>query len=234
MSATDVANHVVSLNGGSSQNTRHQFCRFICMITSSNGNIFRVTGLCVGNSPGNVEFPCDAELWCFLWSAPEPTIAQTIETPVTWDATAIIITSLWLKQTTVQILKRRVESDRWLRARLQYLQCVSNKDTAVLHWAIEMPYLLYITVLRVAAVRSHRPHGSHGARCPDPLRLHPYLLHLHGIQEDPGIRLPWIHQRALEPVWARPHHHVHRRGLHVCPQTPSGTGPYCRLGRESW
>ena len=27
---------------------------------------------------------------------------------------------------------------RWLHARLQYLQCISNGDTSVLHWAIEM------------------------------------------------------------------------------------------------
>ena len=28
----------------------------------------------------------DAELWCFLWSAPEQTARQTLETPVIWDA----------------------------------------------------------------------------------------------------------------------------------------------------
>ena len=33
-------------------------------------------------------------------------------------------------------------SNRWLSARLQYLQCVSNGDTAVLHWAIEMMCLV--------------------------------------------------------------------------------------------
>ena len=47
----------------------------VSMMTSSNGNIFRVTGHLCG------EFTClrwisrtmasDAELWCFLWSAPE-------------------------------------------------------------------------------------------------------------------------------------------------------------------
>ena len=36
----------------------------------------------------------DAELWCFLWSAPEQTVAQAIETPVIWDAIAFIMTSL--------------------------------------------------------------------------------------------------------------------------------------------
>ena len=36
----------------------------------------------------------DAELWCFLWFAPEPTVEQTMETPVIWDATTLIMTSL--------------------------------------------------------------------------------------------------------------------------------------------
>ena len=36
----------------------------------------------------------DTELWCFLWSAPEQTFEQTIETPVIWYAIGIIMTSL--------------------------------------------------------------------------------------------------------------------------------------------
>ena len=36
----------------------------------------------------------DAELWCFLWSTPEQTDEQTIETPVIWDAIVLIMTSL--------------------------------------------------------------------------------------------------------------------------------------------
>ena len=36
----------------------------------------------------------DAELWCFLWSAPEQTVEQTIKTSVTWDAIALAMTSL--------------------------------------------------------------------------------------------------------------------------------------------
>ena len=64
------------------------------MITSSNGNIFRVTGHLWGNSPVTDESPppppppppkaSDADCWCFLWSSPE----QTIETPVIWTAIA--------------------------------------------------------------------------------------------------------------------------------------------------
>ena len=36
----------------------------------------------------------DAELRCFLWSAPEPTVEQTMETPAIWDAGVLIMTSL--------------------------------------------------------------------------------------------------------------------------------------------
>ena len=45
------------------------------MMTSSNGNIFRVTGLLCGEFTGPRWIlrtkASDAELWCFLWSAPE-------------------------------------------------------------------------------------------------------------------------------------------------------------------
>ena len=68
------------------------------MMTSSNGNIFRVTGLLCGEFTGHRWIPRtkanDAELWCFLWSQPETTVEQTMETPVIWDATALIMTSL--------------------------------------------------------------------------------------------------------------------------------------------
>ena len=52
-------------------------CSFIpCdMMTSSNGNIFRVTGHLCGKFTGPRWIPrtkaSDAELWCFLWSASE-------------------------------------------------------------------------------------------------------------------------------------------------------------------
>ena len=63
----------------------------IYMMTSSNGNIFRVTGPLCGEFTGHRWIPLtkvsDAELWCFLWSVPE----QTVE--LTWDAIALIMTS---------------------------------------------------------------------------------------------------------------------------------------------
>ena len=64
---------------------RHQICdvvghfvRYVVpvvMMTSSNGNIFRVTGHLCGEFTGPRWIPhtkaSDAELWCLLWSAPE-------------------------------------------------------------------------------------------------------------------------------------------------------------------
>ena len=47
------------------------------MMTSSNENIFRVTGHLCGEFTGDRWIPrtkaSDAELWCFLWFAPEQT-----------------------------------------------------------------------------------------------------------------------------------------------------------------
>ena len=64
---------------------RYYFCYFrYCyyMMTSSNGNIFRVTGPFCGEFTGHRWIPrtkaSDAVLWCFLWSAPEPTVEQTM------------------------------------------------------------------------------------------------------------------------------------------------------------
>ena len=46
----------------------------MCMMTSSNGNIFRVTGPLCREFTGQRWIPCTkasaTELWCFLWSAP--------------------------------------------------------------------------------------------------------------------------------------------------------------------
>ena len=67
------------------------------MMTSSNGNLFRVTGPLWGEFTGHRWIPLtkasDAELGCFLWSAPEQKVVQIIETQVIWDATVLIMTS---------------------------------------------------------------------------------------------------------------------------------------------
>ena len=68
------------------------------MMTSSNVNIIRVTGPLWGESIDHRLIPLtkasDTELWCFLWSVPEQMVVQTIETPVTWAAIALTVTSL--------------------------------------------------------------------------------------------------------------------------------------------
>ena len=60
------------------------------MMTSSNGNILRVTG----QWWIPLTKASDAELWCFLWPVPEQTVEQTIEMPAIWDAIMLIMMSL--------------------------------------------------------------------------------------------------------------------------------------------
>ena len=68
------------------------------MMMSSNGNIFHVIGPLWGKFTGHQWIPLTkangSELWCFLWSAPEQTVEQTVETLVIWDAIALIMTPL--------------------------------------------------------------------------------------------------------------------------------------------
>ena len=70
----------------------------LTMMTSSNGNIFRVTGPWWGESTSHWWIPLtktsDMEPWCFLSSAPEETVEQTLETLVISYAIALIMTSL--------------------------------------------------------------------------------------------------------------------------------------------
>ena len=70
---------------------------FFNMMASSNGNIFCVTGHLCRQFTGHLWIPhtltSDAELWCFLWSAPELTIELTIMRLVIWDAIVPIMTS---------------------------------------------------------------------------------------------------------------------------------------------
>ena len=51
-----------------------------CMMTSSNGNIFRVTGHLCGEFTGPRWIPrtkaSDAELWCFLWWGPNKRLSK--------------------------------------------------------------------------------------------------------------------------------------------------------------
>ena len=71
---------------------------FNFMMTSSNGNIFRVTGPLSGESTRYQWIPLkktsDTEFWCFIWSATEQTVEKTIDTPVIWDAIALIMNSM--------------------------------------------------------------------------------------------------------------------------------------------
>ena len=76
----------------------HPLFRWWRMMTSSSGNMFRITGPLHGGFTVHRGIPLtktsDAELWCFLWYAPEQTFELTIEMPMIWDAIALIMTAL--------------------------------------------------------------------------------------------------------------------------------------------
>ena len=61
-------------------------------------NNFRVIGSLCAEFTSDRWIPLtkasDAELWCFLWAAPQQTVEWTIETPVICHAIALIMTSL--------------------------------------------------------------------------------------------------------------------------------------------
>ena len=66
-------------------------------MTSSNRNIFRVTGPLWGESIGDRRIPltnASEKLCCFISSAPQQTVEQTMETTVIWDTIMLIMTSL--------------------------------------------------------------------------------------------------------------------------------------------
>ena len=68
-------------------------------MTSSDGSIFRVTGLCAGNSPVTGEFPSQRSVTqsfgvYFDLRLNKRLDEKTIETPVIWDAMTPIIPSL--------------------------------------------------------------------------------------------------------------------------------------------
>ena len=86
---------------------------FYHMMTSSIGNIFRVTGPLRGESTGHWWIPLtkasDMKLWCFPWCAPKQTVKQAVDMLMIWDAVALIITSLqrtspWTESSSLQWL----------------------------------------------------------------------------------------------------------------------------------
>ena len=63
------------------------------MMTSSNGNIFHVTGPLWGESDHQwipLTKASNTGLWCFLWSTPEQTVEQTVA-QVIWHVIALIM-----------------------------------------------------------------------------------------------------------------------------------------------
>ena len=67
------------------------------MMTSSSGNIYRVTDPLWVETIGHRWIPLtkaiDAEFWSFLWSEPEHTAEQTFKIPVIWNTVVFFMSS---------------------------------------------------------------------------------------------------------------------------------------------
>ena len=78
------------------------------MMMSSNGNSFHVTRPLCMEFIGHRQIPLTKaiELWCFLWSAPEQTVEQIIETSVIWDIIALIMMLLSWSDYTFDVVSQ--------------------------------------------------------------------------------------------------------------------------------
>ena len=94
-----------------------------------------------GTHQSPVDYPTeasDAELWCFLWSAPEQTLQQTIGTRVTRDAIAPILKSLsWYRRAAETPVK--FENDRVYRT--------ATRLCKILRWR-NGPFLIRYSFIR--------------------------------------------------------------------------------------
>ena len=79
-------------------NTNNNLSARLVLMTSLNGNVFRVTGPLWGESIGHRWIPLtnasDADFLYFLRSVLGQTVEQTIETAVIWVAIGLIMSSL--------------------------------------------------------------------------------------------------------------------------------------------
>ena len=109
------------------------------MMMSWNGNIFCVHRWIPPKKPN------DAELWCFLWSAPEQRVTSV--TPVIWGDVVLIMTSLMKKSYYKGIIVTKIEG----------MQC-SNCSKFGPH-KLECPQHIYSDI----SGQAHRSHQ--GSQC---------------------------------------------------------------------
>ena len=151
-------------------------CNF--MMTSWNGNIFRVTGPLWEESTGHRWIPLtkasDAELWCFQWSAPEYTVEQAIKWPIIWHGIVFIMTSLWC--VTFHLICLYIHNSKNYSLMMKYSR------------------LPDITTLRMRS--DHNPSIT-------PENLHRHLTHMPRIsQEHVGRWRQRVHKIITEPMKA--------------------------------
>ena len=137
------------------------------MMPPPNGNILRVTGHLWGESTGPRWIPLtkagDTELWCFLWSAPEQTVEQTLETLVSeaWmsiDFSACNKLSCYVNS-RCHWGKWRCHTHPWyLSSRRLVLYCrLHQKHTFMCGWSVIYIYIFSFTLIINELVTRGRP-----------------------------------------------------------------------------
>ena len=121
------------------------------MMTSSNGNTFRISGPLCGEITDYRWIPptkaSDAGLWCCLWCAPKQTAEQAVEMVVIWDALALIVTSLlWESLTDLVLMRCWVSQRRPMAPRgvCQKAQHLDHKTTKA-NKTVKVTIFLYLS-----------------------------------------------------------------------------------------
>ena len=101
-------------------------------MTSSNGNIFRLTGPLCGRFTGHRWIPRtkagDGELWCFLWSEPKQTFGDLRSHHAHYDA----IVMGWLEKPALMSL--------WWRHKMEHFTCYWPFVRGIHRWTVNSPH----------------------------------------------------------------------------------------------
>ena len=107
------------------------------MMTASNGSIFRVASpLCV-EFTGHRWIPLtkssDVELWCSLLSTPEQTVGYTMETPVVWDAIALLNYDVAVMNVEIcWLLSRQLDTSFHSNCRFDFLYHIQTDSISMI------------------------------------------------------------------------------------------------------
>ena len=183
------------------------------MMTSSNGNIFRVTDPLWGESTGHRWIPLtkasDVEHWYFLRSASEQTFGQTIETPLIRGTIALIMTSqlwCWLSLTPLEPVAEGCRFSHWRDIKSykrDSLECLPSDSGSVtvrryqsdVTWA---PWCLMSQAIRLFVQQPVRTNNNENNEAAHHL---PFVREIHRSPVDSTHKGPIVLSRVYSPPY---------------------------------